>query len=108
MIASKVTTRSTSFLIQTDGALRFTNDLSTYSGCCLDITTDDQKLVAVQTSVSSDIYVVPEADARQARQITSGDPIGFGVRYGGERLFALNLRGELLQLNFTTVVTFAR
>ena len=89
------------FISYPDGRrLRFTNDLSTYSGCCLDITTDDQKLVAVQTSVSSDIYVVPEADARQARQITSGDPIGFGVRYGGERLFALNLRGELLQLNF--------
>jgi eukaryotic-like serine/threonine-protein kinase len=78
---------------------RFTNDLSTYSACCLDITGDDQKVVAVQTSISSDIYIVPEGDARQAKQITSGDPIGFGVRYGGNRLFALNLRGELQELN---------
>lgn len=78
---------------------RFTNDLSIYGGCCLDITSDDQKLVAVQTSVSSDVYLVPGGDARHAKQITSGEPVGFGVRYGGDHLFALNLRGELLQLD---------
>jgi serine/threonine protein kinase/Tol biopolymer transport system component len=78
---------------------RFTNDLSIYAGCCLDITSDDQKLVAVQTSIGSDIYLVPGGDARQAKQISSGEPIGFGVRYGGDHLYALNLRGELLQLN---------
>ena len=78
---------------------RFTNDLSIYSGCCLDITSDDQKLVAVQRSISSDIYLVPGGDSRQARQITSGEPIGFGVRYGGDHFYSLNLRGELLEIN---------
>jgi Tol biopolymer transport system component len=78
---------------------RFTNDLSTYGQCCLDITSDDQKLVAVQTSITSDIYLVPGGDARQAKQITSGEPIGFGVHFGGDHLYATNLRGELLQLN---------
>lgn len=78
---------------------RFTNDLSTYSACCLDITKDDKNLVAVQTSTSSDLYLVPGGDARQARQITSGEPMGFGVRYGDDRLFAANQRGQLWQLN---------
>ena len=78
---------------------RFTNDLSTYSACCLDITSDDQKLVAVQTSTSSDIFLLPGGDWHQAKQITSGDPVGFGVRFGKDHLFAANLRGELLQLN---------
>ncbi len=78
---------------------RFTNDLSTYSPCCLDITSDDKKLVAVQTSTTSDIYLIPGGDWRQAKQITSGDPVGFGVRFGSDHLFAANLRGELLQLN---------
>lgn len=78
---------------------RFTNDLSTYSPCCLDITADDQKLVAVQTSTTSDIYMIPGGDWHQARQITTGDPVGFGVRFGKDHLYAANLRGELLQLN---------
>jgi serine/threonine protein kinase len=78
---------------------RFTNDLSTYGACCLDITSDDQKLVAVQTSTNSDIYLVPGGDSRQAKQITSGDPVGFGIRVGGDHLYSTNLRGELLQLN---------
>jgi serine/threonine protein kinase len=78
---------------------RFTNDLSTYGACCLDITSDDKKVVAVQTALTSDIFLVPGGDARQARQITSGDPVGFGVRFGRDQLFALNLRGELMQFN---------
>lgn len=78
---------------------RFTNDLSTYSACCLDITSDDQKLVAVQTSTTSDIYLLPDGNWRLAKQITSGDPIGFGVRFGKDHLYAAGIRGQLLQLN---------
>jgi Tol biopolymer transport system component len=89
-----------SFVSYPDGKRsRFTNDLSTYSPCCLDITSDDQKLVAVQTSTTGDIYILPGGDSRQAKQITAGDPVGFGVRFGKDHLFAGNLRGELLQLN---------
>jgi serine/threonine protein kinase/Tol biopolymer transport system component len=77
---------------------RFTNDLSTYSMCCLDITQDDKNLVAVQTSISSDLYVAPGGDARQARQITFGEPVGFGVRFGNDRVFAVNQHAQLLQM----------
>src|SRR5262249_23100257 len=75
---------------------RFTNDLSTYSQCCLDITHDDKRLVAIQTSISSDVYIIPGGDARQARQITSSEPIGFGVRYTPMGLIAVNQRGQLV------------
>ncbi len=78
---------------------RFTNDLSSYSICCLDITSDDQQVVAVQNNINADIYLVPNGDARQAKQLTSGEPTGFGVRYGKGRLFAINIRGELMEMN---------
>ena len=78
---------------------RFTNDLSTYSACCLDITQDDSKLVAVQTNITSDIYLVPGGDSRQARQITSGEPLGFGVKYVGDHLVGGNQRGQSVKMN---------
>src|SRR5262249_967130 len=59
---------------------RFTNDLTTYRACCLAITSDDKKLVAIQSSVSSDVFVVPNGDARQAKQVTSNEPLGFGLK----------------------------
>jgi eukaryotic-like serine/threonine-protein kinase len=78
---------------------RFTNDLSTYSMCCLDITRDDKNLVAVQTSISSDLYLAPGGDARQARQVTFGEPVGFGVRFGKDRLYSTTQHAKLLQMD---------
>ena len=78
---------------------RFTNDLSIYSGCCLDITDDNKKLVAVQSSVTSDLYVLPGGDYRQAKQLTSGEPMGLGVKVTSDHIYTANLRQQLLQLD---------
>jgi serine/threonine protein kinase/Tol biopolymer transport system component len=88
------------FVSYPDGKIRrFTNDLSSYSACCLDITRDESRLVAVQTSITSNIYEAPGGEARQAKQITSGEPIGLGIHYIPGHLLAVNQRGQLMELN---------
>jgi eukaryotic-like serine/threonine-protein kinase len=78
---------------------RFTNDLSTYSGCCLSITNDDAKLVAVQRTQLSDIYVAPEGDTAKARQITSGEPTGFGLSITPDKVLTTDVNGRLIAAN---------
>ncbi|HWR16041.1 MAG TPA: protein kinase [Terriglobales bacterium] len=88
------------FISYPDGKrTRFTNDLSFYAGCCLDITSDDSRLVAVQTSVESNLFRLPNGDTNRARQITSGESLGFGIRISGDHIYALNRRTELVQLD---------
>ncbi len=72
---------------------RFTNDLTNYDGCCLQITRDGNALVALQNSVQSDVWVA-KPDGSDAKQISSGEPLGFGVQWAGSRLLAGALRGE--------------
>ena len=57
-------------------ARRFTNDLTNYALCCLDLTRDGKTLATVENKVVSDLWVAPAGDASRARQITSGEPVG--------------------------------
>src|SRR5262249_34985629 len=50
---------------------RFTNDLTNYDGCCLEIRRDGNSLVALQNTTLSDIWVA-KADGSDAKQVTSG------------------------------------
>lgn len=53
---------------------KVTNDLNHYIR--LSLTADSSTLVTVQTEVTSDVWIVPLADASRARQISSGRPSG--------------------------------
>jgi Tol biopolymer transport system component len=55
---------------------RFTNDLTNYGLCCLDLTRDGKTLATVENKFVSDLWVSPAGDASRARQLTSGEPVG--------------------------------
>jgi Tol biopolymer transport system component len=77
---------------------RFTNDLSNYSLCCLDLTRDAGSLIALQGTISSDVWV-GKADGSDARQITSGEPSGLGLDWLGDKVVAGSLRGRWRVVN---------
>src|SRR5262249_22210471 len=54
---------------------RFTNDLTNYDQCCLEISRDGSSLVALQNTTRSDIWVA-KADGSEAKQIPSGEALG--------------------------------
>ena len=82
------------FIEYPEGTLsRFTNDLTNYDFCCLDITRDGKSLVALQNTISSDIWIA-RGDGTGARQITSGEPLGVGLSWIGEKLAAGNPQGQ--------------
>jgi Tol biopolymer transport system component len=58
-------------------ARRFTNDLTNYSLCCLDLTRDGKSLVTIEDSQLSDLWVAPASELSRAVQVTSGVPAGF-------------------------------
>ena len=66
---------------------RVTNDLTNYNTFCLEITRDGKSLVALQQTTVSDVWVA-NADASDARQITSGEPLGLGLNWVGNRIAA--------------------
>ncbi|HEU4413879.1 MAG TPA: hypothetical protein VFT65_03780 [Candidatus Angelobacter sp.] len=70
---------------------RFTNDLTNYSLCCMEVTRDGNSLVALQDTTSSDIWVA-KADGSEARQVTSGAPLGLGLDWIGNQIVAANSR----------------
>ena len=77
---------------------RFTNDLTNYDTCCLDITRDGKSLVALQNTLSSDVWVA-NADGSSARQITSGESLGLGLNWVGNRLIAASPQGRWFLMN---------
>ncbi len=70
---------------------RFTNDLTNYDQCCLDITRDGNSLVALQNTTLSDIWVAGP-DGSDAKQVTSGEVLGLGLAWVGDRITALDSR----------------
>jgi serine/threonine protein kinase/Tol biopolymer transport system component len=66
---------------------RFTNDLSNYNLCCLEVTSDGNSLVALQGTATSDVWVA-NGDGTDAKQISSGDVLGLGVSWAGNRIIA--------------------
>ncbi len=83
---------------------RFTNDLANYDPCCLEVTRDGRSLVALQNTVSSDVWVA-RADGSDARQVTSGEAMGLGfgpgsgVDWVGNRIVAANSLLQWVLLN---------
>jgi Tol biopolymer transport system component len=70
-----------SFVSYPKGELsRFTNDLTNYDGCCLEVTRDGNSLVALQNTTSSDVWVA-KADGSDGKQVTSGEPMGLGQTF---------------------------
>jgi Tol biopolymer transport system component/tRNA A-37 threonylcarbamoyl transferase component Bud32 len=79
-------------------ASRFTNDLSNYDDCCLDITGDGRALVALQNTILSDVWVA-KPDGSDARQVTSGEAIGLGLEWVGDKIVAGTSRGQWMLMN---------
>jgi serine/threonine protein kinase len=77
---------------------RFTNDLADYDLCCLDITRDGDSLVALQDTTLSDLWVA-KGDGSEAKQITSGEALGLGLDWVGNRITASNPRLQWILLN---------
>jgi eukaryotic-like serine/threonine-protein kinase len=77
---------------------RFTNDLTNYDPCCLDISGDGDSLVALQDSTLSDIWVA-KAHGSDPKQITSGEVLGLGLDWVGNRITATNPRFQWILLN---------
>lgn len=72
---------------------RFTNDLTNYDICCLDLTRDGSALVALQNTVSSDVWL-GQADASAAQQLTSGETLGSGLIWVQNRIYASTPSGH--------------
>jgi len=77
---------------------RFTNDLTNYDLCCLDVTRDGDSLVALQRSTLSDLWLA-NADGSGAKQITSGEALGFSLDWVGNRIAADNSRTQWVLIN---------
>jgi eukaryotic-like serine/threonine-protein kinase len=77
---------------------RFTNDLTNYNLCCLDVTHEGNSLVALQDTALSDVWV-GKADGSNAKQVTSGEAVGFGLTWIGDRLAAGTFRGKWFLMN---------
>ena len=77
---------------------RFTNDLTNYDICCLDVTRDGDSLVAVQNTTLSDIWVA-KGDGLEAKQITSGEALGRGLDWVGNKIAAVDPRFQWVVMN---------
>jgi eukaryotic-like serine/threonine-protein kinase len=79
-------------------ASHFTNDLTNYDECCLDITRDGDSLIALQRSDISDVWV-GNGDGSNAKQITSGEALSNGLEWIGGRIAAGDSRGQWILMN---------
>src|SRR5262249_50146095 len=85
-------------------APRFINEFTNYDVCCLEISRDRSALVALQNTTLSDIWVA-KADGSDAKQITSGEPLGQSLGgpqaldWVGDRIAAIDPRYQLVLIN---------
>jgi Tol biopolymer transport system component/tRNA A-37 threonylcarbamoyl transferase component Bud32 len=77
---------------------RFTNDLTNYDLCCLQITRDGRALVALAATISSDVWQA-NAEGSGAKQITSGEAQGLGLDWAGNQIVAGTVGGQWFRLN---------
>jgi serine/threonine protein kinase/Tol biopolymer transport system component len=77
---------------------RFTNDLADYDSCCLQVTRDGHSLVALQNTRLSDLWLA-KGDGSEAKQITSGQNLGFDLVWIGNQLTATNLRSQSFRIS---------
>jgi len=83
---------------------RFTNDLTNYDLCCLEISRDGNSLVALQNTTQSDLWVA-KADGSDPKQITSGEALGQAptgleaLDWVGNRIAAIDRRFQWMLIN---------
>ena len=78
---------------------RFSNDLSDY-GFTLDLTHDGQMLVALENRQSSHVWILPQGQTAQAKQITSGETPDAAVAPGpGGKLLVRSRGSDLVLMN---------
>jgi len=88
-----------SFVSYPGGKLsHFTNDLSDYDLCCLDVTSDGDSLVALQDTTMSDVWVA-NGDGSNARQVSSGEALGLGLDWLGNRIVTVNPQFQWFVMN---------
>jgi Tol biopolymer transport system component len=81
-------------------ARRLSNDLTNYHLGWLDMSRDGSSLVTIENSRTSELWVLPNGDSNQARQITSGGSPSFGVSaLGKDRFVFTNDGGEVLSIS---------
>ena len=79
---------------------RVTNDLGDYALSELDLTRDGKSLVAVESTISSDLWVVRGDDAVHAKQITSGRNAVRGISVGPKQTIVfVNQKGDLYSID---------
>jgi serine/threonine protein kinase len=76
---------------------RFSNDLSDY-GRTVELTQDGQTLVALENRQTSHIWTLPQGQAAQAKQITSGETPDAAVAPGPDGKLLVRSRGSDLVL----------
>lgn len=87
------------FVSYPDGKFsRFTNDLTNYDRCCLEISRDGNSLVALQNTTLSDVWVA-RADGSDPKQITSGEPLGLALNWLGNQIVAVDSRFQWVMIN---------
>jgi Tol biopolymer transport system component len=77
---------------------RVTNDLSDY-GSTLDLTHDGKMLVAGAARLSSHIWMLPQGQMAQARQITSGETPDSGVAPGPDGKLLVRRGSDVVLMN---------
>jgi len=81
-------------------AKRATNDLADYALGQLDLTRDGKSLVAVESAISSDLWVVRGGDTASAQQITSGRVGVQGIAAGPDQtVIYANGKGDLYSIH---------
>jgi len=81
-------------------AQHLTNDLTDYNLSWLDLTSDGSSLVAVEATVSMDLWTVPLSDPARSMQITSGGPSIVNVSaLGNDRVLYQTRTRELYTAN---------
>jgi Tol biopolymer transport system component len=77
---------------------RFSNDLSDYNLCCLDVTHDGNSLVTLQNTIFSDVWVA-KADGSDPKQITFGEPLGAPITWVGDKILVANTQRQWSLMN---------
>jgi len=68
-------------------ATKLTNDLTDYSTMWLDFDRNASSLVAIETIITGDLWILPDGDSNRARKITSGDsPVFYVTTLGKDRI----------------------
>ena len=80
-------------------AQRLTNDLTNYSLCCLDVTTNANTIATVENNYVADLWLAPAGAADKARQVTSNAAIVDANWLTNNEFVLQNIKGDLLTVD---------